>query len=459
MQQYKIAVVGAGSAGFTAAAAIKKHNPDISVEVLHDPALPSIGVGESLGFYARHFITEILGLDESAWMNKANANYKHGVVFRNWNDVDKYFYLGHRNLNIRDFGLCTALHSGLKTGKITKDDLFDDKTNKLHDTSWGANIPTYQLDAGLIGQVIHDLVGKPAGVIEKPIAVRKAVVTNSDRIDHLILDDGSTYTADLYIDCTGFKRLLASELSFKNIDLGEYYNNSAIVGMHRYNDPAEAVKWTTHDALDYGWAFCVSLTHRSGNGYAYNSRFVSDESKLIDEFERKLGKKGVLSRKITWTPGYLEKAIVGNCVVLGLGNGFIDPFDASGFTKTMKLISVVTNGLKSDTERDLSWGADLNQFVTNAVESIKLRIDSGFHLAKKNNTDYWCMQKEAAKKFNTLSRLTEFLNDPIAGTQMYNHSSKVDHFKMCLYNDIILDAGPVNPAAADIAASLFKSRN
>ena len=44
----KIAIVGAGAAGYFAAAALKRNCANVDVTVIYDPDTPYIGVGESL---------------------------------------------------------------------------------------------------------------------------------------------------------------------------------------------------------------------------------------------------------------------------------------------------------------------------------------------------------------------------------------------------------------------------
>lgn len=441
MKKFKITVVGAGAAGYFTAAALKKNFPEIEVQIVYDPKLKHLGVGESLGWNGRAFMRDILGLkDEHAWMKDSGSTYKFAVRHSGFDGTNNpYFFSWPFN------GAISTLEKSIlesKYGDISypdKNSLYDiwawlhlkgkkDKhslkgdleeyhyyakystvpfTDSTHYTSEHIGY-SYHINADRIRHTVHEFVGKPAGVVEIPVPI-KDVVTNPDgeSISHLVLQNDECIYSDLFIDCTGFSRLLVKKLPFVFEPCDEYFNNASIVGSNFYKDYTEHDSWTQLIAMPYGWRFQISLNNRCGNGYQYNRNIFSDEDQLIDQFEKDSGKKDAISKRITWEPGYMRDAFVGNCIVLGIGQGFADVFDANNFSGTLKFIHRLVDHFKADPDKTLDWKSSFNYFVHNVSEDIKFRIQCGLHLAPRNDTEYWKLMKEAAVKFKTLDRLKE----------------------------------------------------
>ena len=455
MNQYKVAIVGAGAAGFVTAAAIKRNHPDVQVEIIYDPKAPTIGVGESLGFFAKSFFNDTLGLKdhlENEWMTQAGAVDKYGILFNGWNGSNSTMYLGKGPVpwKYNEYDLVDLWAHAYRKGILNQHSFnFDyDFTGIEHDMHNRVRFrSTYHIDAGKLGPVIHRLVGIPAGVKEIKIPVKAAVTKDGNTIDHIILSDDSVYIADLYIDCTGFSRVLAKELPFKLNECGEHYNNSVLVGQYEYQNSKEFRPWSTLTSMDDGWCFGVSLAQRSGNGYVYNSNFVTDENKLVEEFEKKTGMKNVIGRKISWRPGYYDRACIGNCIVIGLGFGMIDPFDANVFTSSLKFISFLVDHrlpvfCRSDNSR---WQDEFNSYVSKVIDHIRLRIDTAFHLAPRSDTAYWQRMKQVAIEFDTLNRLNDYMSTNRYEQYYWEHNNKSDYFRLCLYYGI----DPQMPITAD----------
>ena len=422
MKPYKIAIVGAGAAGIFTAAALKRNIPNAEVELVFDPKLKHIGVGESLGFRARIFFHDVLGLhNESQWMKESESTYKIGIRFTGWDGTNitrywgpgKSFYMGFTNPakghSLDDVWL-SLYNKGLRTLEDFEYD-FPEGRFTVNRDPLNLQMHSYHINAEHIRETIHKLVGLPAGVKERPVPVKEVVLKDNGYIDHLLLEDLTRVEADLFIDCTGFGKLLANKLPFKHKSYDEYYNNTAIVGPYKYQDESEKNRvFTDHVAMDYGWRFSVPLQERTGEGYITNSRIYSNDDQLIAEWEKQTGKKNIIGRKLTWDPGYLEKGCINNCVVIGLGYGMVDPYDANVFTTSLKFITKLMECIKEDPDKTFHWRDKFNKFLNDVSEDIKLRIDVGLHLAPKNDTIYWQAMKEAAKKHNTLERLLDTIS-------------------------------------------------
>lgn len=92
----KIVIVGGGAAGVFAAASFLRNCPGVSVTMIHDPKIPYIGVGESLGFTSRFFMRDMLGFDrDEDWLVPSRSTFKHGVVHHGFDGTDVPHYSPH----------------------------------------------------------------------------------------------------------------------------------------------------------------------------------------------------------------------------------------------------------------------------------------------------------------------------------------------------------------------------
>jgi hypothetical protein len=444
-----IVVVGAGAAGYFTAAAIKRNLPEINVTVVYDPNTPTINVGEALNWSATHFMKDILGLVDAQWVSQSRSAFKLGTHHHEWDGTEipffasntwnvapgilKYYRPGNIELLVeksarlpmtkQDYtmldvyrhlhtkGLLDQPYAAYSSKSYwfakTKQMPIDNNGDWLiDDTSY-----SYHINAALVGPIVHNLVGKPNGVKEIAVKIQQVVLNEQGNIDHLILNNDQKVYADLFIDCSGFARVLAKQLPFKFEHLDEYSNNSGIVGPHKYKDYSEHKNHAYLRAMDQGWHFSVSMDHRSGEGYIYNSRITQNIDQLIDEYYTKTGKRDVNFRSIKWEPGYQKDAFVKNCITIGLSHGLSDAYDANAFSATMLHIEKVVNALKQDIDFTFNWRDGYNHSVSVRNNDIILRIQIAFYLAKRNDTDYWKEMTIAAKKNRTYERLLNEINN------------------------------------------------
>lgn len=444
MAPLKVVIVGAGAAGYFAAAAIRKNLPHIDVTVVYDPNVPTIGVGESISWFCPGFMNKYLGLtDELKWMQEAQSTYKNAIEFVGFDGTqNSKFFAAPNNFIFDDivssgenthYDLWMHLRArGMVSGDpqeyfgplywLVLDNKVQLDSSRQHVVS--NNPYSYHLNADLAGGVIHKLVGIPNGVKEIPMRVRQVVLDDRGSIDYLELEDLQKVKADLFIDASGFTKLLVNELPFEFEPCDEYFNNSAIVGRHFYSDHSEYKSRTLSQAMDWGWHFSVPVAGKSGEGYVFNSRWTPDIDRLAQELHDATGKTDVKFRHITWEPGYYKTSFVNNCIALGISQGFSEPFDANGFSMTLRHIARMVDNMKTHSLPE-QWKGDYNQFTRALCDDIIFRVQTAFHLALKNNTPYWQELKVAAAKFHTKEKLLDAIfdqNRKTLPTPTSNHS-------------------------------------
>ena len=257
--------------------------------------------------------------------------------------------------------------------------------------------------------MIHELVGIPCGVnvIEGKV---DQVITDGQKITHISVNN-TLLSADLFVDCTGFRRLLATNIGCEWITLPDYFNNSALVGQSVNNDNNKSpiTSYTEHHAMDHGWLFSIPMPTRAGNGYVFNSARTTDVDLIQHEFNTKFSfKADAIARLINWKPGYVKNTFVGNCVVMGVGSMFVDPYDANNFSTQMSMLQKFVTLLLKDRDYH-AWSDHYNRYVNGIADDSIFRIETGMFLAPKQDTQYWKDNHQIGIKL----RLREKLNDVI----------------------------------------------
>lgn len=84
----RVVVVGGGSAGWMAAAAlVHALSPGISVALVESEAIGIVGVGEAT-IPPIHQFNQMLGIDEAAFLKATQGTFKLAIAFHGWGDAD-----------------------------------------------------------------------------------------------------------------------------------------------------------------------------------------------------------------------------------------------------------------------------------------------------------------------------------------------------------------------------------
>jgi tryptophan halogenase len=231
-------------------------------------------------------------------------------------------------------------------------------------------------------------------------------------VTSIILDDLRKITGDLFLDLTGFKRVLISRLyPFNNSwkDYSDISPDSAMVYPRKYTNPAlQIMGGTKFSGLDYGWGFKINLYHRTGNGYNFMSK-LADKNTIYDYMQIQAGDFKINNPMvISWNPGYYEKPWQGNTVALGIAAGLIHPFDGNTITAHSKglesLISMLINKPLSLTEMEEQF----NQRQKQVLDEIEMRMTLMLGFSKRSG-DFWELQRQTAKERNYLEKLQQII--------------------------------------------------
>ena len=414
MRIKSIMVVGGGSSGSMAAAAIAKIFGDsVKLSILEGKTISSVGVGESTMIQFNEYL-DLLDLKDEDWMKHCDASYKTSVRFTNFRDgegeVFEYPFGGEHTeesfnnwtslaakYDLDENSFCEFVNHNYflaKHNRLTKNE--DKKLNFSFD-----NNIAYHFDASLFGKYLRDKFCKYATkYVDDIVSIEK---DEHGYISNIVGDSGTKYTADLFIDCTGFKSLLLEQAMKSEFCSFKSYlsNDRAIATRLPYSDKnSQLVNVTNCTALSSGWVWNTPLWSRMGTGYVYSSDFIDDDS-AEKEFKKYLGTEDVEFRKINIRHGVHKKGWVKNVVGVGLAYGFIEPLEATGLVSTHEMIIQLITVLLNSNMNVSGFDRDgYNNSCSVIISGYKNFVSAHYKLSKRVDTPYWRYQTEDNDCFN-----------------------------------------------------------
>jgi len=411
-----ICIVGGGSAGWLTAAYALSNLPETQITLIESPNVPIVGVGEAtiLGF--DHFLDDC-NIPRELWTKACDATIKTGTYFPNWkgdgiNIWQPFFFpvthTEHGTLDsidlARDGGINEVeLEKYIAWHKVS---VVDKKIPNNTTPCGGTAHVGYHLDAVKLANFLSDYLNKKyprLTHIQKHIDAPK--VTDGV-IEYVTLDDGTKVTADFFVDCTGFKRLLSNALpDSKWIDRSHMlFTNAAVASQIDYETEDEVqLPYVTAQACDLGWIWKTPVKDRIGSGLCYNSELTTKQE-AEDFFVQHWGEHRLRTGQfnhVPFKPEYNANNWRGNCFSVGLASGFIEPLESTG----LALLTIGASGLKvleklSYTEEDrLKFNEDMTAVYEDTMNFVALHY---FNNPRKGK--FW---EHVYKNFKETDKLTE----------------------------------------------------
>lgn len=414
----KIVIVGGGSAGWMTASILIKFFPNYDISLIESPDYPTVGVGESTLLGIRNY-ANFLEIDEKDFMSKTDASYKMSIKFTDFyekNDGGFHYPFGFPHLEgtnrgIYDWFIKKALYPDTPNNDFARyffpsAALYEQNkfSNNLDNKFLGwdhQHHTSYHFDATKFGNWLRDNYSIPRGVRLIKSTVIESIVGN-DGIEKLILSNGESISADLFVDCTGFKSLLLGKaLQTKFNDFSHMLpNNRAWATRIPYkNQDEELEPFTNCTALGNGWVWNIPSWSRLGTGYVYSDNFIDPED-AKEEFKQHLMSDKMIHprsrqevdslefKDIPMRVGIHEELFVKNVVAIGLSAGFIEPLESNGLFSVHsfldKLIKVLLSGSVNQFDRDCFNAACKGQFQ-NFADFVAMH----YAFSKRNDTEYW----------------------------------------------------------------------
>jgi tryptophan halogenase len=187
----------------------------------------------------------------------------------------------------------------------------------------------YHFDAGLYARLLREYA-EARGVTRhegKVVSVRQH--GESGFVEGITLESGLELTGDLFIDCSGFRGLLIGEaLKVGYQDWTHLLPCDRAVAMPCAK-VGDMLPFTRSTACEAGWQWRIPLQHRTGNGYVYCSKFISDEDAEASLRANLDGEALAGPNKLRFTTGRRDKFWEKNVVAIGLSSGFLEPLEST----------------------------------------------------------------------------------------------------------------------------------
>jgi tryptophan 7-halogenase len=391
----RVAIVGGGTAGWMAAAALSKtFGRQLHIDLIESDDIGTVGVGEATIPPIRNFHL-LLELPEADFMRAVNGTFKLGIEFLNWGSLgERYFH--PFSAHGTDTWAAQFHHYWVKArqqGETAPLDDFSLEAVMARAGKFGQNGErkahyAYHFDAGLYARLLRN-ISEGLGVRRtegKVVDVRLHPETGF--IECVALDSGQSIEADLFIDCSGFRGLLIEQaLQTGWEDWGHWLrNNSAVAVQTSLVSPPPP--YTRSTARSCGWQWKIPLQNRAGNGLVYSDQYMSDDAArkaLLDNVE---GKPITEPRLIKFRTGRRLKQWNKNCVALGLASGFLEPLESTSIhliqNSIIRLIKLFPSHGIEQPEID-----QFNREVKAEIEYIRDFIILHYHATQRADSPYW----------------------------------------------------------------------
>ncbi|WP_300973841.1 tryptophan halogenase family protein [Sphingomonas sp. LHG3406-1] len=392
-----VIILGGGTAGWMAANILQKRwgGSGTVVTLIESKDIGIIGVGEGSTPQLKAFFDE-LGIAEDEWMPRCNATYKAGIEFVGWSDRpghERYFHPFATSVDpfteqtffqaatLRRKGADVPAHPDpffLATRIAREGRAPLAPANFPFEVGYG-----YHFDAYLVGATLREFA-VARGVKHETATIANVTMTEAGDIGALVADDGRSFSAELYLDASGFRAsLIEGALKEPHRGFGDnLFNDRAVVAPTPL--PASGAQAMTRaTAASAGWIWHIPLTNRAGNGYVYSSRYI-DPDDAAAELRRHCGlDEDAEVRHLAMRCGRVERSWVRNCLAIGLAQGFLEPLEATA----LHIVLATVQGFTDAYERDDRDG--FNRSIARRYEGIRDYIVCHYRTALRRDTPYW----------------------------------------------------------------------
>lgn len=313
----------------------------VDIRLVESDEIGIVGVGEATIPQIKLF-NAVLGIDEDDFIRHTQATFKLGIEFADWTRAGHSYLHAFGGLG-RDVGGTPFHHYWLRArGYAGNEDLWAHSLNAEaaragrfeRPVATGATGPgglayAFHFDAALYAAYLRSYAER-RGVVRTEGRIVDAALRPADGfVESVRLESGESVDGDLFIDCSGFRGLLIEQaLKTGYDDWSDYLPcDRALAVPTALAGPIHP--FTRATARPAGWQWRIPLRHRTGNGYVYCSRFVSDDEAAATLLANLEGEPLAEPRRLTFVTGKRRKLWNRNCVALGLASGFMEPLEST----------------------------------------------------------------------------------------------------------------------------------
>ena len=139
--------------------------------------------------------------------------------------------------------------------------------------------------------------------------------------------------------------------------------------------------YTTATARDAGWSWKIPTQKRTGNGYVFWDKFITD-AEAHQEMEKAYGLGLSISKTFKFDAGRLKKAWTKNYYAVGLSQSFVEPLEATSIGSIIQQMFCFVHHFPSGDRK--SCNKVVNDIFDNIVDFIQAH-----YLVQREDTPFW----------------------------------------------------------------------
>ncbi len=399
-----IVIVGGGTAGWMAAAALSRLRAGrpVAITLVESEEIGTVGVGEATIPPFLDF-NRLLEVDEREMLGAVQGSFKLGIQFVNWGKLgDSYIHpFGNYGYQIGGMSFHHLWHRYRQGGDQRPIQVFNLETMAAHFGRFARtedyqreDLPpinyAYHIDAGRYARFLRGYAEKRGVVRREGRVADVALHAETGHVTAITMDQGDVISGDLFIDCSGFRGLLIEQALKTGYEDWSHYLpcNRAVALPCLREDGSGPLPYTRATAHSAGWQWQVPLQHRNGNGHVYCSSFMGDDQALDILVNNIAGKPQADPNFLRFTTGRRKKFWNKNVIALGLASGFMEPLESTSIhlinTGINKLIALLSLDGVTQAQEDA-----FNRLTGKEYERIRDFLILHYNATTRSDSPFW----------------------------------------------------------------------
>ena len=245
--------------------------------------------------------------------------------------------------------------------------------------------------------------------------IDQVMFSENGDVAKLIDNAGIEYVADIFIDSSGFKRVISSKQGAKWISYKKYLPMNHALAFPT-NDISDLKPYTLSRALGSGWNWRISTQGRYGNGYVFCDEFI-DATKAHEEIQSFYTEEVKVAKDIKFDAGRVDKYWIDNCISVGLSASFVEPLEASSIGNSILQAFGIAKLLplwELDRKYAEKYNKDFTRCFDNIVDFVQLH-----YMTKRNDTLFWRTLPEMMTKTDFIKEHLEIFKKTIPNQSLF----------------------------------------
>lgn len=408
----KVVIVGGGTAGWSAAAYFSNRR-QYEVVIIEPADIPTISVGESTIPSINKF-NQSVGIEEfnsPKWLKEVNGTLKFSIEFADFfkkghkwihpfvytfryddtnttTRVCKGDYPIEQHIAQQEFVESNYIFPKLRAERfIPYTEQYDREVTK---------VCGYHIDAIKYGKFLKTKSLERPNLTLVTDEVDKVIVEEG-RVENLELKSGKHLSGDIYIDCTGFKGLLANAVGseWDSSFSDRLFVNKALTIKLPIIDSKKQLRNTTYcHALKAGWVWNIPLQSEVGTGYVFSDRHTTSKE-AEEEFKEHLhleygyDPSTLKFKEVPFRVGHRPEAWKGNVISVGLSASFLEPLESTAISTLHYQITTADELLSASYIKEERKRQRFNFLNSMTLKAIASYVELHYVFSERTDSSFW----------------------------------------------------------------------